>query len=94
MPVPQVLWSTPKDVARVEEDNSSPALKSRSCYIASFGGADRLDSSPVIERGRKAVELLFELKQAIPTFVQNQNIPKHQGGFPFYPQNRLPTSPR
>jgi len=34
--------------------------------------------SPVIERGRKAVELLFELKQFIPTFVQNHNIPKNQ----------------
>ena len=36
----------------------------------------------MIERGRKAVELLFELKQFIPLFVQNHNIPKSQGKFP------------
>jgi len=34
--------------------------------------------SPVVERGRNAVELLFELKQFIPRFVHNYNMPRNQ----------------
>jgi len=78
----------------VEEDNNSLVLSSESLYVASLEGADQLDSSPVIERGRKAVELVFELKQFIPTFVQNHNIPKNQGGFPFKPHNRVSSPSR
>ena len=32
-----------------------------------------------MERGRKAVELLFDLKKYIPSFVQNTNIGKIEG---------------
>lgn len=85
----QMHLSVPKNVAPVEGGNSNPALKSGSQYTTSLEGADHLYSSPVIERGRKAVELLFELKQFIPTFVQNHNIPKSQGEFLSSPRNRV-----
>lgn len=67
----------------MEEGNNNLALKGQFQFIATLEAADKLGSSPVIERGRKAVELLFELKQFIPRFVQSHNIPKNQGRGPF-----------
>ena len=70
-----------------------PSSQKYVVMYVSVGFADQLNRSPVIERGRKAVELLFELKQFIPTFVQSHDIPQHQGGVPSYLRDQVLTLP-
>jgi brefeldin A-resistance guanine nucleotide exchange factor 1 len=36
-------------------------------------------SSPPIDRGRKAVSVIFELKDFVPSFIESSNMPKLQG---------------